>query len=74
MTAVLPEQAGALANTLADLPDAPPRVQEAIGAGLLRALELTAPETDFEQSVRLGLTEDYTAYDTRVRAATEAAS
>lgn len=71
MTALLPEKPAVMAHTLADLPDAPPQVRAAIGAGLLRALGLTsAPESDFEQSVRLGLTEGFTAYDTRI---TEAA-
>lgn len=67
MTAVLPEKPAVLANTLADLPDATPQVREAIGAGLLRALGLTAPESDYEASVRLGLTEGFAAYDARMK-------
>lgn len=72
MTAVLPEKPAVLANTLADLPDAPPQVREAIGAGLLRALGLTSvPESDFEQSVRLALTESFAAYDARLAEAAQ---
>lgn len=68
MTALLPERA----NTLADLPDMAATADPILLPGLLRGLGLTAaPESDFEQSLRLGLTEGFAAYDTRI---TEAAS
>lgn len=67
MTAVLPE-----AGPLADLPDMAATATPILPPALLRGPGLTAvPESDFEQSLRLGLTEGFTAYDTRT---TEAAS
>lgn len=73
MTAVLPEKPAVMTNALADLPDMAATADPILLPGLLRGLGLTerAPESDFEQSLRLGLTEGFAAYDARI---TEAAS
>lgn len=66
MTLMRPESA-VLSVLLCDLPDTPAEVGQPIGAGLVRALGLvkTEPDPDFEESVRLELTESFDAYSIR---------
>lgn len=55
-----------VSELLCDLPDLPPADKQAMGAALVRALRLIAPDPNYADTVAAGYVEDLDAYTARL--------